>query len=111
MRPARPRPARPGAIPPGPGGGGRLGPGPSRPMAGPHSSDRTGHPLGTDGAEKRKRHRFPRDDFILAIVEFPDGDSHRVHDIRRPFRREPDFGAASVNDDLSERLARAEEPR
>src|SRR3990170_2112333 len=32
------------------------------------------------------------DDFILAIVEFLDGDSHRVHYIRQPFQREPDFG-------------------
>ena len=27
------------------------------------------------------------DDFILAIVEFLDGDAHLVHYIRRPFRR------------------------
>jgi hypothetical protein len=51
------------------------------------------------------------DDFILAIVEFLDGDSHRVHYIRQPFRREPVFGVTSVNYDLSELLARAEEPR
>src|SRR4029077_12740052 len=50
------------------------------------------------------------DDFILAIVEFLDGDSHRVHYIRRPFGREPDFGVTSVNYDLSELLARAGEP-
>jgi superfamily II DNA/RNA helicase len=51
------------------------------------------------------------DDFILAVVEFFDGEGHRVHYIRQPFRREPDFGATSVNYDLSELLARAEEPR
>jgi hypothetical protein len=51
------------------------------------------------------------DDFILAIVEFLDGDSHRVHYIRQPFGREPDFGAASVNYFFSELRARAEEPR
>jgi SNF2 family DNA or RNA helicase len=50
------------------------------------------------------------DDFILAIVEF-DGDRHRVHYIRQPFQREPDFGAASVNYSFSELLARAEAPR
>ena len=51
------------------------------------------------------------DDFILAVVEFLDGDSHRVHYVRQPFRREPDFGAASVNYDFAELLARAEPPR
>src|SRR5204862_4001550 len=35
------------------------------------------------------------DDFILAVVEF-DGDDHRLHYVRRPFQREPDFGATSV---------------
>ena len=50
------------------------------------------------------------DDFILAIVEFLDGDSHRVHYVRRPFGREPDFGVTSVNYDLAELLARAKEP-
>ncbi|GIX27875.1 MAG: hypothetical protein KatS3mg123_1756 [Burkholderiales bacterium] len=51
------------------------------------------------------------DDYILAIVEFLDGGDHRVHYIRRPFRREPDFGATSVNYALSELLAREEKPR
>ena len=37
------------------------------------------------------------DDFILAVVEFLDGARHRVHYLRRPFRREPDFGVTSVN--------------
>jgi superfamily II DNA or RNA helicase len=48
-------------------------------------------------------------DFILAIVEF-DGENHRVHYVRRPFQREPDFGAASVNYNFAELLARAEKP-
>ena len=39
-----------------------------------------------------------------------DGDTHRVHYLRRPFRREPDFGVTSVNYDFGELLARAEEP-
>jgi superfamily II DNA/RNA helicase len=51
------------------------------------------------------------DDFILAIVEFLDGDAHRVHYIRRPFDREPDFLVTSVNYDFEGLLARAEEPR
>jgi len=51
------------------------------------------------------------EDFILAIVEFLDGDTHRVHYVRQPFRREPDFGVTSVNYDLGELVARAEAPR
>ncbi len=50
------------------------------------------------------------DDFILALVEFLDGESHRVHYLRRPFQREPDFGVTSVNYDFAELLARAEPP-
>ncbi len=50
------------------------------------------------------------DDFILAIVEFFDDDSHRVHYLRQPFNREPDFGVTSVNYKFSELLSRAEEP-
>ncbi|MDZ4166048.1 MAG: helicase-related protein [Smithellaceae bacterium] len=50
------------------------------------------------------------EDFILAIVEFLDGDSHRVHYMRQPFQREPDFGVTSVNYDFAELLARAEAP-
>ena len=51
------------------------------------------------------------DDFILAIVEFLDGDSHRVHYVRRPFQREPDFGVTSVNYDFADLLKRGELPR
>jgi len=50
------------------------------------------------------------DDYILAIVEFLDDGRDRVHYLRRPFHREPDFGVTSVNYDLKELLARAEEP-
>jgi len=50
------------------------------------------------------------DDFILAIVEFLDGDTHHVHYIRQPFQREPDFGVTSVNYNFAELLARAGEP-
>jgi hypothetical protein len=50
------------------------------------------------------------EDFILALVEFQDGDRHRVRYLRQPFRREPDFGVTSVNYDFAELLARAGEP-
>jgi len=49
------------------------------------------------------------DDFILAIVAFV-GAAHRVHYVRRPFQREPDFGVTSVNYSFAELLARAREP-
>jgi hypothetical protein len=51
------------------------------------------------------------DDFVLAIVEFLEGEQHHAHYIRRPFRREPDFGVTSVNYDFVELLKRAEDPR
>lgn len=50
------------------------------------------------------------DDFILAIVEFVDTASHRLHYVRQPFRREPDFGVTSVNYDFTELLANATPP-
>jgi hypothetical protein len=50
------------------------------------------------------------DDFILAIVEFHEG-TERVHYVRRPFQREPDFGVTSVNYNFAELLARREDPR
>ena len=50
------------------------------------------------------------EDFILAIVEFLDGDSHRVHYVRQPFKREPDFGVTSVNYDFAELLSWASPP-
>jgi Protein NO VEIN, C-terminal len=51
------------------------------------------------------------EDFILAIVEFMADSSHCVHYVRRPFRREPDFGVTSVNYDFAELLAKVEAPR
>jgi len=51
------------------------------------------------------------EDFILAIVEFLDADAHRVHYVRRPFQREPDFGVTSVNYDFAELLAQGEPPQ
>jgi superfamily II DNA or RNA helicase len=69
------------------------------------------------------------EDFILALVLVPpaefQGDAYavqepepgyslyegcRVHYLRQPFQREPDFGATSVNYELSELLARAGTP-
>ena len=51
------------------------------------------------------------DDFILAIVEFLSDTEHRVHYVREPFQREPDFGVTSVNYKLQDLLARAEAAR
>jgi hypothetical protein len=51
------------------------------------------------------------DDFILAIVEFLEGNSHHVHYLRQPFQREPDFGVTSVNYEMAELIRRAEKPR
>jgi len=50
------------------------------------------------------------EEFILAMVEFLDGHTHRVHYLRRPFQREPDFGVTSVNYDFVDLLARAGKP-
>ncbi len=50
------------------------------------------------------------EDFILAIVEFTSDDTHRVHYLRQPFQREPDFGVTSVNYDFSELLGRTQAP-
>ena len=50
------------------------------------------------------------DDFILAIVEYLADDQHRVHYVRKPFQREPDFGVTSVNYDFSELLGKATPP-
>ena len=50
------------------------------------------------------------EDYRLAIVEFLDDGSHRVHYLREPFRREPDFDAASVNYSFKDLLARAQPP-
>lgn len=51
------------------------------------------------------------DGFILAIVEFLDDNSHRVHYLRQPFQREPDFGVTSVNYEMAELIKRSEKPR
>ena len=48
--------------------------------------------------------------FILAIVAFQDDGGHEVRYVREPFKREPDFGAVSVNYRLEELWARGERP-
>jgi superfamily II DNA or RNA helicase len=50
------------------------------------------------------------EDFILAIVAFDGDGTHRVHYLRQPFHREPDFGVTSVNYSFSDLLARASSP-
>ena len=50
------------------------------------------------------------EDYILGIVEFLERGEHRVHYVREPFQREPDFGVTSVNYDFGELLARAGVP-
>jgi hypothetical protein len=50
------------------------------------------------------------EDFVLAIVEFTDDTSHRLHYLRTPFQREPDFGVTSVNYDFAELIGRATKP-
>ncbi len=62
------------------------------------------------GSEILYRDDEAPDDYRLAIVEFLDGDGHRVHYVRHPFHLEPDFGANSVNYSLKELLSRAEPP-
>ncbi len=47
-----------------------------------------------------------RDDFILAMVEFHDSETHSDRYRRRPFHCEPDFGVTSVNYHFAELLAR-----
>jgi hypothetical protein len=51
------------------------------------------------------------EDFILAIVEFLDETNYKVHYIRRPFQREPDFLVTSSEYDFAGLVAKAEEPR
>ena len=48
------------------------------------------------------------DDYILAIVDFLGDNDHRVHYLRSPFQREPDFGVTSVNYNWRELWARGE---
>jgi hypothetical protein len=49
------------------------------------------------------------EEFILAIVEH-EGDASKVHYVRRPFQREPDFGVTSCNYAIEELLQQATDP-
>jgi hypothetical protein len=49
-------------------------------------------------------------DFILAIVQVDGNVAGVPHYIHRPFKREPDFAATSVNYDLSELVADSQDP-
>ncbi|NLX95051.1 MAG: DUF3883 domain-containing protein, partial [Rhodopirellula sp.] len=49
------------------------------------------------------------EEFILAIVEL-DGETAKVHYVRKPFQREPDFGVTSCNYAIEELLQHATEP-
>ena len=49
------------------------------------------------------------EDFILAIVEF-EGENHRVHYVRQPFQREPDFWVTSINYDFAKLIAQSTMP-
>jgi len=48
------------------------------------------------------------DAYILAIVEWLPGGGHRVHYIRQPFGREPDFGVTAVQYGFHELVAKGE---
>jgi len=53
------------------------------------------------------------DAFILALVEFMEAGTHRVHYLRRPFERSgltTDFNGASVNFRFADLRARSSEP-
>jgi SNF2 family DNA or RNA helicase len=50
------------------------------------------------------------DNYILAMVAFQPDGSTAVRYVRRPFRREPDFGVTSVTYDFAELFTRGEEP-
>jgi hypothetical protein len=49
------------------------------------------------------------DEFILAIVEHG-GEASKIHYMRNPFQREPDFGVTSCNYAIEELLQQATEP-
>lgn len=50
------------------------------------------------------------DHCILALVEVDGERAAEPRYVRRPFHREPGFGATSVNNDLSELLEHAHPP-
>ncbi len=50
------------------------------------------------------------DDFILAVVLVDENDATTTHYIQKPFKREPDFGATSINYDLAQLLQKSFAP-
>jgi len=48
--------------------------------------------------------------YILALVEVEDGQAQPPRYVRKPFKKEPDFGVTSVNYDLKELLAQSKAP-
>jgi len=50
------------------------------------------------------------DQYILALVEVKDSQARQPRYVREPFKKEPDFGATSVNYNLNELLARNKAP-
>lgn len=50
------------------------------------------------------------DDFILAVVLVEENDATTTHYIHKPFTREPDFGATSINYDLAQLLQKSFAP-
>ena len=50
------------------------------------------------------------DEFILALVPVDGDQAAEPRYIRRPFRKEPDFGVVSVNYNLADLLERAQAP-
>jgi len=69
-----------------------------------------GHGEFQDKFLSEKRVYVTWDDLDVNLATFLDRDEHRVHYLRRPFQREPDFGVTSVNYDFSDLLSRAGEP-
>ena len=51
------------------------------------------------------------DAFILAVVEVAKGYAQQPWYVRKPFQREPDFGATSMTYKLNDLLTRAKPPR
>lgn len=51
------------------------------------------------------------EDFILAFVEFQADSLHRLHYLRPPFNRKPDFGVTNVNYDFGELIGRSQAPQ
>jgi len=50
------------------------------------------------------------DQYILAIVEVENGQAREPRYVRKPFKKEPDFGVTSVNYNLGQLLVMNETP-